>query len=244
MAALARLILRQRSAVILVALILLVAGGITATRMQEELLPNVSFNTVSIVTPDPGADPNSVLKDVTKPIEVAVASVPGINTLASTSAQNASIVTVQFNYGTDVNQAESKIATAVSALPFPTGVQAPRVSTVDFSAFPILYLAVKNSASSATLQDTYTLVNNQIKPQLEQLDGVAAADVGGGASRQINVTLHPALLARYGLTAAQVDAILQANNIGIPAGNVTHGGVTEPVVTTGKLTTLAQIRNP
>jgi multidrug efflux pump subunit AcrB len=93
------------------------------------------------------------------------------------------------------------------------------------------------------MQQTYTLVNNQIKPQLEQIDGVAAADVGGGAGPQINVTLHPALLARYGLTATQVDAILQANNIGIPAGNVTHNGVTEPVVTTGKLTTLVQIRN-
>src|SRR5205814_7479176 len=92
-------------------------------------------------------------------------------------------------------------------------------------------------------QDTSTLVNNPTKPQLEQLDGVAAADVGGGASPQINVTLHPALLARYGLTTAQVDAILQANNVGIPAGNVTHNGVTEPVVTTGKLTTLTQIRD-
>jgi hydrophobic/amphiphilic exporter-1 (mainly G- bacteria), HAE1 family len=243
MTSLARLILRQRSAVILVAVILLVTGGITATRMQEELLPNVSFNTVSIVTADPGADPNSVLKDVTKPIEVAVAGVPGINTLASTSAQNASVVTAQFNYGTDINQAESRITTAVSALSFPTGVQAPRVSTVDFSAFPILYLAVKNSDFRASLQQTYTLVNNQIKPQLEQIGGVAAADLGGGAGPQINVTLHPALLASYGLTAAQVDAILQANNIGIPAGNVTHNGVTEPVVTTGKLTTLAQIRN-
>src|SRR2546423_5852418 len=243
MTALARLILRQRSAVILVALIVLVAGGTTATRMQEELLPNVSFDTVSIVTADPGADSNSVLKDVTKPIEVAVASMPGINTLASTSAQNASVVTAQFNYGTDINQVESRISTAVGALSFPTGVPAPRVSTVDFSAFPILYLAVKNADSRATLQQTYTLVNTQIKPQLEQIDGVAAADVGGGASSQINVTLHPALLARYGVTVAQVDAILQANNVGIPAGNVTHNAVTEPVVTTGKLTTLAQIRN-
>ncbi|HKO24720.1 MAG TPA: efflux RND transporter permease subunit, partial [Chloroflexota bacterium] len=243
MAPLARLILRQRSAVILIAVILLVAGGITATRMQEELLPNISFDTVSIVTADPGADPNTVLTDVTKPIEVAVAGVPGINTLASTSAQNASVVTVQFNYGTDINQAESKIATAVSALSFPSGVQTPKVSTIDFGAFPVLYLAVKNSDPNATLQQTYTLVNNQIKPQLEQIYGVAAADVGGGAGPQINVTLHPASLARYGLTVAQVDAILHANNVGIPAGNITHNGVTEPVVTTGKLTTLTQIRN-
>src|SRR5690242_16120727 len=113
MTALTRLILRQRSAVILLALILLVAGGFTATRLPEELFPNVSFDVVSIVTPDPGADPTTVLNTVTKPIEVAVAGVPGINTLSSTSAQNASIVTVQFNYGTDLNQAESKISTAV-----------------------------------------------------------------------------------------------------------------------------------
>src|SRR5438067_2420298 len=140
MTALARLILRQRSAVILVALILLVAGGITATRMQEELLPNVSFDTVSIVTADPGADSNSVLKDVTKPIEVAVASMPGINTLAS------------FAY-------------------------------------------------------------------------------------------HPAFLARHDVAAAQPAASLQANNFGIPASNLMHNGVIEPVFTTAKLTTLAQIRN-
>jgi len=241
MTALARLILRQRAAVILFALILLVAGGVTATRMQEELLPNVSFNTVTVVTVDPGASPDTVLKDVTKPVEVAVAGVPGINTLASTSAQNASVVVLRFNYGTDINQAESKISTAVSALPFPAGVQAPKVSTVDLSAFPILYLGVNNRDSKATLQDTYRLVNSQVKPQLEQLSGVAAADVGGGASPRITVTLNPAKLARYGVTPAQVTAILQANNVGIPGGNVTANGVTQPVVTTGSLTTLKQI---
>jgi len=241
-----RTIVRQRSAVILFAVILLAAGGFTATRLQEELLPNVSFNTVTIVTADPGAAPQAVLNDVTKPVEVAVAGVPGINTLASTSAQNASVVTIRFNYGTDINQAESKISTAVSGLPFPAGVQAPKVSTVDFSAFPILYLGVNNTNNKATpreLQDTYTLVNTEVKPRLEQLNGVAAADVGGGANPRITITLHPGLLAKYGVTPALVSQALQANNVGIPGGNVTANGVTEPVVTTGKLTTLARIRD-
>nr|MDQ2829238.1 efflux RND transporter permease subunit [Chloroflexota bacterium] len=238
-----RVIVRQRAAVILFALILLAAGGFTATRLQEELLPNVSFNTVTVVTADPGASPNTVLKDVTKPVEVAVAGVPGINTLASTSAQNASVVTVQFNYGTDINQAESKISTAVAGLPFPTGVLAPKVSTVDFSAFPILYLGVNNTNGKASLQDTYTLVNTQVKPQLEQISGVAAADVGGGANPRVTVTLNPTLMAKYGVTPAQVNQVLQANNVGIPGGNVTNNGVTEPVVTNGALTTLTAIRN-
>jgi len=238
-----RVIVRQRAAVILFALILLAAGGFTATRLQEELLPNVSFNTVTVVTADPGASPNTVLKDVTKPVEVAVAGVPGINTLASTSARNASVVTVQFNYGTDINQAESKISTAVAGLPFPTGVLAPKVSTVDFSAFPILYLGVNNTNGKASLQDTYTLVNTQVKPQLEQISGVAAADVGGGANPRVTVTLNPTLMAKYGVTPAQVNQVLQANNVGIPGGNVTNNGVTEPVVTNGALTTLTAIRN-
>jgi len=238
-----RVIVRQRGAVILFALILLAAGGFTATRLQEELLPNVSFNTVTVVTADPGASPNTVLKDVTKPVEVAVAGVPGINTLASTSARNASVVTVQFNYGTDINQAESKISTAVAGLPFPTGVLAPKVSTVDFSAFPILYLGVNNTNGKASLQDTYTLVNTQVKPQLEQISGVAAADVGGGANPRVTVTLSPTLMAKYGVTPAQVNQVLQANNVGIPGGNVTNNGVTEPVVTNGALTTLTAIRD-
>ncbi len=238
-----RVIVRQRAAVILFALILLAAGGFTATRLQEELLPNVSFNTVTVVTADPGASPNTVLKDVTKPIEVAVAGVPGINTLASTSAQNASVVTVQFNYGTDINQAESKISTAVAGLPFPTGVLAPKVSTVDFSAFPILYLGVNNTNGKASLQDTYTLVNTQVKPQLEQISGVAAADVGGGANPRVTVTLSPTLMVKYGVTPAQVNQVLQANNVGIPGGNVTNNGVTEPVVTNGTIDTLTAIRD-
>jgi len=243
MASIIRVIVRQRAAVILFALILLAAGGFTATRLQEELLPNVSFNTVTVVTADPGASPNTVLKDVTKPVEVAVAGVPGINTLASTSARNASVVTVQFNYGTDINQAESKISTAVSGLPFPTGVLAPKVSTVDFSAFPILYLGVNNTSGNASLQDTYTLVNTQVKPQLEQISGVAAADVGGGANPRVTVTLSPTLMAKYGVTPAQVSQVLQANNVGIPGGNVTNNGVTEPVVTNGMLDTLTAIRD-
>src|SRR5438128_12274625 len=119
MSALTRLIIRQRAAVILLALIVLVAGGVTAARMQLELFPNVSLQTVSIVTPYPGAAPDTVLKDVTKPIEAAVATVPGIDTLSSTSAENASVVTARFNYGTNIDQAESKIATAVTSLQLP-----------------------------------------------------------------------------------------------------------------------------
>ena len=243
MTSIIRTIVRQRAAVILVALIVIAAGGFTATRMQLESFPKVSFDTVSIVTAYPGAAPDTVLKDVTKPVEAAVAGVPGINTLSSDSAESASIVTVQFNYGTDINQAESKISTAVSALPLPQGAQSPKVSTIDFSAFPIVYYAITNANPKATLQQTYTLVNQQIKPQLDQISGVAAADVSGGASPQVTIELHPSLMAKYGVTAAQVAGVLQANNVRIPAGSVTSGGVTQPVVTNGTLTTLAAIRN-
>src|SRR5207237_3294095 len=98
-----------------------------------------------------------------------------------------------------------------------------------------------NSDPRATLQDTYTLVKQQIQPQLEQIPGVAAADVSGGTNPQVTITLHPALLAKYNVTPAQVDAILQANSVRIPAGAVTNNGVTVPVVTTGRLATLSAI---
>lgn len=242
MTAIARFVVRQRAAVILLALILLVAGIVTAARMQTELFPNVSLNTVTIITPYPGASPNAVLRDVTKPIETAAGSVPGIETLISSSNQDTSVVTARFAYGTDLTAAETKISTAVAGLQFPPGVQKPQVSTIDFSAFPIIYYAIRASNPRLSLQGTYALVQSSITPQLTSIPGVAAADVSGGVSRQVTVTLDPAKLAATGLTPDTVNAVLQANNVQIPTGAVTAGGRTQSVVTTASVGSLRALR--
>lgn len=243
MTAIARLVVRQRAAVILLAVILLVAGVFTAARMQLELFPNINLGTVTVVTAYPGASPDAVLSTVTKPVEAAVAGVPGIDTLSSTSSDNASFVVARFGFGTDLNTAESKVSAAVNALPLPTGVQHPTVSTLDFSSFPILYLVARSTDPHQSLEATYAQVKGDIAPQIQQVPGVAAADVGGGVTPQVLIRLHPALLARYGITPDAVAQTLQANNVQVPAGTITSSGVTQPVIAAGALTTLDEIRD-
>ncbi len=230
---------RQRAGVILFAVLILGGGIISLGSIRSELFPNVSFGTITAITAYPGASPDRVAGDVTIPVESAVGSLPGVTKVTSVSYEGLSQVVLQYDYGTNLDAAESKINSALAGIPLPAGEAAPRVQQIDFTAFPVQIYSLRG----LSLARMDALTRQELVPALTKVDGVAAADISGIGKPRVAITLDPAKLTRYGLTPAAVAQAIQGSNVALPAGAVSAGARTIPVEVRSRLTSLSAIGN-
>ena len=184
---LTRLALRARI-VTLVILALLIAGGIWSyTRLEVELFPPVDFPLVTVVTFYPQADPETVLNDVTIPIENVLLQQADVLTVTSTSSLNLSVAFAEFEFGSDTPAIEEAVRADIERLQFPPSVAAPRVSRLNFEQFPVLQMSVLGDLPPSDLQE---LVESDVLPRLRAVEGVDSAQipVNAGAAGVISRT--------------------------------------------------------
>ena len=177
---LTRLALRARI-VTLVILALLIATGIWSyTRLQVEFLPSVDFPLVTVVTFYPQAEPETVLEDVTIPVERILQQQDSVNIVTSTSSLNLSVVFAEFDFGTDTQAIEEAVQAEVERLELPPGVAAPDVGRLNFQQFPVLQMSVRSGLPPAELQE---LVEREVLPPLREVQGIDSvtlpANTGG-----------------------------------------------------------------
>ena len=220
-----RLALRNPVAILMISIAVVVLGYVSLTRIPVDLFPNISIPVVVVGVVYPGAGPKDIEASITQRLERAVASVPNVRYIESTSRQGISIVRVMFNWGADVDVGASdcinKVQQIMAALP--QGAQQPFVIKMDITNIAVVGLSV----TSSTLDDRalYDLAYNVIQPQLEHLEGVASAGISGGLLRQINILADRRALQARGLTTQDiVQALAQANFL-MPSGNLRTGDV-------------------
>ena len=227
MSFLARLSLRNRSLIAFATIAIVLIGAFVIPTLKQELFPSLDFPAISVVTVVAGASPTIVEHDVTNPLEQSIQGIAGIQQMTSYSNQGVSIIIVQYNFGTDINQASQTLAQhlnqAQSSLP--SGVT-PQVQTFSVNSLPVIQLAVTSSENPVALA---TQVNQEVVPVLQGIDGVANANVTGVEQQIVTVTLDLKKVQAAGLTVSQIEGVLQANNITLPAGQTTSNGQTLPV---------------
>ena len=183
---------------------LVLLGAVCFWSLPVDLLPNVSLPTVAINTTWPNVAPEEIEMQVTRPIERAVSSAPGLYQVDSTSDQGQSSVRVQFQWGTDIGRAAVDVLQLVQRAKrsFPTDptLQEPTVFKYDPSQSPILVYGVSGESNTIKLR---TLLDNEVAPILESANGVAAVNVTGGQSRAILVEVNPEKLRARGLSLKQ-----------------------------------------
>lgn len=207
------------------AFLTLVLFGLLAARgLGVDLLPKFEFPVVAISTAYPGAGPEEIESQISKPIEEALSTLSGIDQIASQSSEGFSLVIAQFKYGTSVNQAATDVSQRIAAVrgQLPRDAEAPVVQKFDPAAQPILSVAV--SAEGRDLRTVADWVENQLKPRLQLVSGVADLQVEGNPKRQVQVLVDPWKLADYGLSASQVVAAVQASALAVPAGSQEQDG--------------------
>ncbi len=201
---------------------LIVLGVMGYQRLGTDLFPDVSVPFCMITTAYPGAGPADVEQQVTRPIEDAVAGIPGIDRVFSQSRENVSFVFVQFKMSVPlsdaVQQVRDKIGVAVGALP--RGAEPPVINRFDASAAPILVFSASGGGDAVALRE---LLDDQVRPRLEQIEGVAAARIVGGSEREIAVDLFPERLEALGLSPQAVFERIRAEHLDLPAGRYEAG---------------------
>jgi len=206
----------------MITLIVVVIGIISFTQLGLDLLPDIEFPVVSIVTSYPGAAPQEVETLLTKPIEAFVSSVNRVKNVTSISQEGFSIVMVEFEWGTNLDFAAQDIRDRLGLYRnfLPEDASDPLVVKFDVSQFPILAYGVTGPMEILELRD---LIDDMVADRLERLDGVASAEVYASERREILVSVDRAALQARNLSINQVINALRAENLNLPAGYLTQG---------------------
>ena len=222
---------------------LVLLGAVCFWSLPVDLLPNVSLPTVSINTTWPNVAPEEIELQVTRPIERAVSSAPGLYQVDSTSDEGQSSVRVQFNWGTDIGRAAVDVLQLVQRAKrsFPTDptLQEPTVFKFDPSQAPILVYGVSGEKDTIKLR---TLLDNEVAPILEAANGVAAVNVTGGQTRAILVEVDPERLRSRGLSLKQISDRIAQENLNLPAGIAKQSETEYTIRSTGFFISPAQIQ--
>src|SRR5829696_1273773 len=225
--------LANKSVVILVTILLIGSGVYATTRLNQELLPDISFPIITISAPVAGAGPDLVDEQVTQPVEDAINGVQGIESVRSTSSQGFSVVVVEFDLDADTEEAESDLQAALDGIQLPSQAGDPEVKSQSASQFPILSLSL--AAEDQDLADLTRYAEDEVVSSIEEVDGVASVDLIGGAEKRIQVDLDPDQVKEKGLSIDAVVGALSGAEVDAPVGSVTVNGRATPVSTTSEL---------
>jgi HAE1 family hydrophobic/amphiphilic exporter-1 len=210
----------------MITIALVVFGMVSYQRLPLNLMPDLSYPTITIRTEADGYAPEEVESQVSRAIEESVATTRGLAKLESRSKANASDIIMAFQWGTSMDQAVQDVREQLQMTNLPNDVSRPLILRYDPTLDPIIRVALSkpsNGRPEATLSELRTIAERIIKKDLEAMDGVAAVRIRGGFESESQVFLRETWLQARGLTIDQVVQSLQAENVNIPGGSILEG---------------------
>jgi hydrophobic/amphiphilic exporter-1 (mainly G- bacteria), HAE1 family len=199
---------------------LLVFGLVSYTRLAIDEYPDITYPTISVNTSFPGASPEVMERDISRPIEEALNTVQGIREVTSTSQEGNSSVRVNMQLGVNVMEAQQEVISKVARIrrSLPPDVQDPVIVRFDPNDRPIMSISIQSADRS--IRDLTDLADQVIANRLESIPGVGGVNVNGGTPREIRVLLNSEALNAYQVSPQQVSQALARENMEVPAGRV------------------------
>ena len=187
-------------------LVVVVFGLVAYPRIGVDQFPDIDFPIVTVTTVLPGADPESIEKTVTDPLEEALNTLTGLDTLRSVNVDNVSQIIVRFDLERNVDVAAQDVRDKVQATlsKLPKEIQAPVVQKFDIGAIPVATLAF---SAPVPIERLTKLAEDVVKPSLQQIQGVGSINIVGGRRREITVVIDPSLAKGYGLAPSDIEAV-------------------------------------
>lgn len=243
MGGLSKLAVQRPITFLMTSLILIGFGIFGVSQLRLNLYPDVSFPTITIFTGYEGVAPEDIEALVTRPIEEQVGSISGIRRVRSLSSQGASVVKLNFNWGTDLYEAENDVRKQLGFVTrtIPDDAETPLVFSYDPNQEPIVVLAVTSDVRSS--RDLRTYSTQVLEQRIERTNGIASAETSGGLERQINVSIDNEKMRLYNITISDISNRLASENIQVPAGQLIEGNTVYSLRTMGELKTVEQIMN-
>jgi HAE1 family hydrophobic/amphiphilic exporter-1 len=222
--------------------VIVLLGAISLVRLPVDLMPDVTFPSITVRVSYGGVGPLEMEELVTRPIEQAVSAVAGLEQINATSSEGSSTVRLNFAWGTDLAEAADDVRSRVDRVRgrLPEDADPPILFKFDASAMPIMGVGVEGNMDRVTLRE---LAQNILSPRIERVPGVAAVSVEGGLRRQIHVELSKEKIAALNLSVDRVIAILRSENQNTPLGEIDEGDTTYLLRSQGQFENLEQIRD-
>ena len=210
--------------------------------MDMELMSSIDIPVAIVMTTYKGAGPEEVESLVTEPIEGAVANVEKIDTITSTSSEGTSIVTVQFDYGTDMDEAVTSMRDKIDMvqMTLPDDAETPTVLKLDMNASSVATVAITSDTLSNN--ELLSLVEDTLKPRFERISNVASIDLTGGKETEITIEINPEKMEGLGLSMSQIAAILSAENQDQSGGSIEYGDQSLTISSKLKMTDINDVK--
>ena len=234
-----RLALRRRPVTVLIMIMLFGLGVYSYINLQRELFPDISFPNVAVNVFSANSDPETMMRDVSEPIEEAIAGLGGLREVSSVSTESRVNLLATFDFGTDMDDAEREVESAVNGTDLPDDVVVI-VSRLTPDAFPVIQFTVSGDEDIPSLQ---RLVNDVINPS-PQTRRWRRSDLHVRRNRRAGHRLCGCRQAQgpASLSSVQVSNAITQNNISLPAGSITTRGTGYPVRTANEFGSLEDIR--
>ncbi len=196
-------------------ILILVIGLVSLYQSPLDLLPDIQFPVLAVITVFPGSSPQETLELVSKPIEDTLAATSGLTGMSSFSQESLSLVILSFDWGTDVKRIREDVNVRMDLMTFPDGVQRPLILEFDPTLMPIMQVSASGTEDAVALTEW---LNETASPRLEAVRGVASVQVQGGARQDLFVRTTPESMQEYQVSFEQIAGVLRASLTDLPAG--------------------------
>ena len=240
---------RRRVTIFMMTITLVLFGVIGLSSLKVNLLPDLSYPTLTVRTDYTGAAPSEVETLISQPAEEALGVVKGLRKLKSVSRTGQSDVVLEFTWGTDMDQASLDVRDKMESLQFPLDAEPPVLLRFNPSTQPIIRLALSPKKAGTGVEEIRQLMelrrfaDDDLKRKLETIDGVAAVKVGGGLEDEVQVDVDQRKLAQFGLSLDQVIQRLQQENVNVSGGRLEEGSQRYLVRTVNQFASVDEIAN-
>ena len=237
-----RLALRRPITTIMIFLAVSLVGLVGARLLPLEQLPDVTFPFMGVTIPYPGSTPQEIEELITRPVEDALATLPGIKEVRSNSQEASAQFEIEFNWGIDVQAASFGVRTKLDSIRAQLPKAASRILMFTASSADQPVLTVRLSAAQ-DLSTQYEILEHFLKKPIERLDGVARVDLAGVEPREVRILVDAGRIAAHGVDVQRLVKVLERSNFSVSAGQLTDRGQRFAVRPIGELTSLEQIRD-
>ena len=232
--------IKHKVSTLLAVIMIAIFGAVFTTQLQVSLLPDMEAPMALVMCYYNGATPGDIEELVTRPLETAIMSVPGVDEVSSTSSDGVSQVQITYVEDTDLDIAATKLREKFDMLSLPEGAMDPVIVNMNVSdLMPTAMIALMGD----DLAQLQALAEDTVVPALERIDGVASVTVSGGVEQEIAVRVDPTRAAGFGLSHSYITQFLTAENLLYPGGDLQNGSKTLTVSTDAKFQTVEDVAN-
>jgi len=229
--------LKNAVAVFILSFLLILAGLFSFSKLKIDLLPNIEFPQLSIEAVYPGASPDDVNEQVTTKLEDQLKGLEGVKSVQSVSYENVGIINLEFPFNTDLDDIEQQIDTITKDLDLPESATVD-VNRFSFGSFPIMNISLFAEGDA----EVEKLLDNEIIPELNKIEGINSVSVGGVKEDLLQITLDKEKAVAAGLTLEQIKEQINQKSVSFPAGTVNGEELQIPVRVEEKLDTIDALK--